>query len=134
MLLLNVLRGKDVRETVEAAADVAFGRGGGKQLRQMVERAAAEGDAGNPMVACYIDSSFPAMLFFLHKYADADMATVALANANAGGENVARGSLLGAVLGARGNGRGSSEGWCEDGLYHRQDINAEIDEFAAKMC
>ena len=61
------------------------------------------------------------------KYADADMATAALANANAGGENVARGSLLGAVLGARHGGLGSSAGWCDDGLLHREEINAEIE-------
>jgi ADP-ribosyl-[dinitrogen reductase] hydrolase len=43
--------------------------------------------------------SFPALLVFAYKYADSFEAAV-LANANAGGENVARGSLLGALLGA----------------------------------
>jgi len=111
-LLLNVQRGEDLRESVETAADVVFGLSGGQQLRQMVERVAAEACDGNPMVACYIDSSFRVLLFFLYKYADADMATMALANANAGGENVARGSLLGAVLGAvlgARSGKGSSD-------------------------
>lgn len=51
------------------------------------------------MVACYIDSSFPALLHFAYKYADSPEQAV-LANANAGGENVARGSLLGALMGA----------------------------------
>ena len=54
---------------------------------------------GDPMVACYIDSSFPALLFLAHKYSDSGEKAV-LANANAGGENVARGALLGALLGA----------------------------------
>jgi ADP-ribosylglycohydrolase len=51
------------------------------------------------MVACYIDSSFPALLHFAYKYADSPEQAI-LANANAGGENVARGSLLGALMGA----------------------------------
>ena len=51
------------------------------------------------MAACYIDQSFPALLHFAYKYADNPEQAV-LANANAGGENVARGSLIGALLGA----------------------------------
>jgi ADP-ribosyl-[dinitrogen reductase] hydrolase len=123
-LLLNVLRGEDVRSSVEKCADEAMGRGAGARIRQSVAKSAGKGD---PMVACYIDSSFPAMLFMLHKYADSDMATVACANANAGGENVARGAVLGAVLGARHGGLGSAAGWLEDGLFDRLDINQEID-------
>ncbi len=51
------------------------------------------------MTACYIDSAFPAALHFAYKYADSVEAAL-LANANAGGENVARGSLIGALVGA----------------------------------
>jgi len=51
------------------------------------------------MSACYIQSSFPVFLFLTYKYADSFEKAI-LANANAGGENVARGSLIGAVLGA----------------------------------
>lgn len=58
------------------------------------------GDGTDPMVACYIDSSFPAMLHLAYRYADMGPKTALLANANAGGENVARGSALGALLGA----------------------------------
>ena len=65
-----------------------------RSVRTMVERS-----NGDPMVACYIDSSFPALLHFAYKYADSPERAV-LANANAGGENVARGSLLGALMGA----------------------------------
>ena len=38
---------------------------------------------GDPMVACYIDSSFPALLHFAYKYADSPEKAI-LANANAG--------------------------------------------------
>jgi ADP-ribosyl-[dinitrogen reductase] hydrolase len=128
-LLLNVLKGHDVRSSVEIAADMSLGSGAGTHLRQMV----SNGDRDDPMVACYIDSSFPAMLFMLYKYADKDIGTVALANANAGGENVARGSALGAVLGARAEPLGRVNNWCETGLYHKDEINAEIDNFIAKL-
>jgi len=58
-----------------------------------------ESSSSDPMSACYIDSSFPAFLFITYKYADSVERAV-LANANAGGENVARGALVGALIGA----------------------------------
>jgi hypothetical protein len=121
-LYTAVLDGSTVQEAVEASSMRLMGA----SMRQMVERG---GD--DPMVACYIDSSFPALLFFLYKYADAPMSTAALANANAGGENVARGSVLGAVLGARRGDIGAVTGWCQDGLLHGTDIDTEIDAFVS---
>ena len=50
-------------------------------------------------MTCGTCSSFPALLHFAYKYADSPERAI-LANANAGGENVARGSLVGALLGA----------------------------------
>ena len=58
------------------------------------------GDGSDPMVACYIDSSFPAMLHLAYRYAVLGPRSALLANSNAGGENVARGSALGALMGA----------------------------------
>lgn len=43
----------------------------------------------DPMVACYIDSSYPAMLFFAYKYAYS-LEDAILASANAGGKRVFR--------------------------------------------
>jgi hypothetical protein len=123
-LMRQVLEGSDLREAVERTSL----RTVGTSMRQMVERGGED-----PMVACYIDSSFPAMLYMLYKYADVDMGTAALANANAGGENVARGSILGAVLGARAGGRGAVTGWCKDGLLHGSDIDVEIDAFVSTL-
>lgn len=59
--------------------------------------------AADPMCACYIDSAFDALLYFAVKYGDSDSdgTTLLLRSTNAGGENVARGSLLGALVGAR---------------------------------
>lgn len=78
------------------------------------------------MVACYIDSSYPALLFFAYKYADSPEAAI-LANANAGGENVARGSLLGALMGAK-HGLPSFPAWAH-GLKQKDAIMHEIDGF-----
>ena len=69
----------------------------------------------DPMVACYIDSSSPAMLFMVYKYAD-DFEKGVLASANAGGENVARGAIVGSLLGAYHGLKGMPQ-WAKDGLY-----------------
>lgn len=67
------------------------------------------------MVACYIDSSLPALLHFAFKYADSPEQAV-LASANAGGENVARGGLLGAIMGAA-HGTEKWPTWSQEGLH-----------------
>ena len=81
------------------------------------------------MVACYIDSSFPAMLFMVYKYSDSVEKAI-LANANAGGENVARGSILGALVGAA-HGMEQFPKWSHD-LYQKEEIMSEINQFVDK--
>jgi len=76
------------------------------------------------MVACYIDDSFPAMLHFAFKYAHSAEEAI-LASANAGGENVARGALIGALLGAAHGMRGLPE-WAKSGLHGKAQIEQEI--------
>jgi len=51
-----------------------------------------------------------------------------LANANSGGENVHRGALLGAILGASA-GYEKLPSKMVDGLYDKDKISAEIDAF-----
>ena len=53
-----------------------------------------------------------------------------LANANAGGENVHRGSILGAFLGAA-VGRNAIPEQMIDGLYHKDELEKEINDFVA---
>ena len=65
---------------------------------QMSERGGQD-----PMSACYVRSNFPVTLMMAYKYADSPERAV-LASANAGGENVNRNALLGAIMGA-GHGR-----------------------------
>jgi ADP-ribosylglycohydrolase len=55
-----------------------------------------------------------------------------LANANVGGENVHRGAVLGAILGARaGDEQLPTE--MKDGLFDRKDIGREIDLFVESV-
>ena len=86
--------GKKIGFDVKKSAEAAWARAGS------VSSSYVGGDGTDPMVACYIDSSFPALLHFAYRYADQGPKMGLLANANAGGENVARGSALGALLGA----------------------------------
>ena len=49
------------------------------------------------MTACYLGSSFPSMLHLAYKYASSPEEAL-LANTNTGGENVARGAVLGVCM------------------------------------
>ena len=103
--------------------------------------AAAKRARGDPMTACYVNSSVPAFLQFVYKYGpavdeavaggepgpvEAAVARALLASANAGGENVARGALLGAVVGARAGAEAAFGGWLKQGLLDSEAIEAEI--------
>jgi ADP-ribosylglycohydrolase len=48
--------------------------------------------------ACYISDSWPCVLYLAYKYAESPLAGL-LANTNLGGDNVHRGTVLGAILG-----------------------------------
>lgn len=91
-MLIDVIQGSSIPAAAQAA---------GLKMNYDVEREVRSSRSGaDPMTACYITSSFPVMLFFAVKYGD-DPEAMLLASTNAGGENVARGSLLGALAGAR---------------------------------
>jgi ADP-ribosyl-[dinitrogen reductase] hydrolase len=81
----------------------------------------------DPMTACYIESSFPAMLIYAYKYAE-DPEKMLLASANGGGENVARGALLGALIGAE-FGLSKFPKNLVEGLTEREAISKEMNEF-----
>ena len=98
MLVSIIKDGTSVRDAA-VAASTTLGI-------DMIGEVRRSGSSRDPMTACYIDSAFPVMLFMAVKYGDFDEGGAAaaekmlLASANAGGENVARGSLLGALAGA----------------------------------
>jgi ADP-ribosyl-[dinitrogen reductase] hydrolase len=89
------------------------------------------------MTACYLDTSVPSTLHMVAKYISKTLDRgsgvrlwdALLANANVGGENVHRGSILGAVLGARAQSSNPDIEKVKDGLYHRQELEREIDAF-----
>lgn len=58
-IMVDVLNGNDLRVTLESV--------GQKYFKGSIKNMAKGAD---PMVACYIDSSFPALLHFAYKYAD----------------------------------------------------------------
>jgi len=80
----------------------------------------------DPMTACYIDSSYPALLHFVWKYGNGSVSNGLLASANAGGENVARGISLGFVLGLL-HGFESIEDRFITGLVAHTEIQEEFD-------
>ncbi|MDJ0886145.1 MAG: ADP-ribosylglycohydrolase family protein [Desulfobacterales bacterium] len=66
--------------------------------------------------ACYVEDALPAVIYLALKYhRDAEGALVA--NTNLGGDNAARGAVLGALLGAQGGMRAFPRRWV-DGLVH----------------
>lgn len=64
------------------------------------------------------------MLFLAYKYGHS-VEDCILANANAGGENVARGALLGALVGAA-HGMEGFPKWSVEGLHRKSEIDMEI--------
>jgi hypothetical protein len=89
------------------------------------------------ITACYLDSAVPALLDSILKYSVAGTSKhfhgsvwdALLANANTGGENVHRGSCLGAVLGAAASASSPSPSVMRQGLYDSETIGREIQEF-----
>ena len=88
-----------------------------------------------PLAACRVVCVCVCVLFAAATAPPAHLAHVtsslaAAANANAGGENVHRGLVLGALVGAQAGASGIPEA-LKAGLHHRAAIEAEIDAFVA---
>ena len=77
-----------------------------------------------------MSSSFPALLHYAYKYNG--MEETLLASTNAGGENVARGATLGALLGAS-VGMAGIPAHMIDGLHQKAAIEASIEAFLAAI-
>ena len=72
--------------------------------------------------ACYISDSWPNVLYLAYKYADKTEAGL-LANTNLGGDNVHRGTVLGAILGLA---NGNSPSDIYDELRDKEMLEHEI--------
>lgn len=128
-ILISLVKGEaTVRQAIQKA-----GLQMNIDIAQQVVRSQGSSD---PMTACYIEGSFPVMLYMTYKYAGdgegghsgQDLETALLASTNAGGENVARGSLIGAIMGAA-CGAGALPTSLVTGLARGQEYSAEADNF-----
>lgn len=93
-------------------------------------------DDASTMSACYLSSSLPGLVDMIAKYLPTTGSDSVgdrvwqglLANANIGGENVHRGSVMGAVLGARA-GLDRMPPQLVKGLHPLSELEKEIDDF-----
>jgi ADP-ribosyl-[dinitrogen reductase] hydrolase len=81
--------------------------------------------------ACYIEHSFPALLYLAARYPD-DFEAALVANTNVGGDNCHRGAVLGAMLGAALGYRAIPERWIR-GLRSRHELEEEIESFIVRF-
>ena len=77
--------------------------------------------------ACYIDQSFPSVLYLAARYHD-DFESALIANTNVGGDNCHRGAVLGAILGATLGVSAIPKRWM-NGLTSHAQLNDEIEQF-----
>jgi len=121
-LLVSLVEGQELKAALTATAGTA-----GLDLERMVRQSGGQ----DPMTACYLPSSFPSMLQLAYKYSGSPEAAM-LANVNTGGENVARGAVLGAVMGAA-HGMKGLPPHLVTGLTAHKEIKVEIDAFIASL-
>jgi ADP-ribosyl-[dinitrogen reductase] hydrolase len=81
--------------------------------------------------ACYIDQSFPSVLYLATRYHD-DFENALIANTNVGGDNCHRGAVLGAILGASLGLEAIPQRWIT-GLTAHDNIHQEIEQFVAQF-
>jgi len=115
-LLHKVLHGTTLDSAAVKTAKEAYGSD--------LDAAVRKRGANDPVVACYIGGSFPALLHFAYKYSAMSAWDALLASANAGGENVHRNEVLGLLLGAAQGREGLKS--LEEGLKNFAEIQEEI--------
>jgi ADP-ribosyl-[dinitrogen reductase] hydrolase len=81
--------------------------------------------------ACYIDQSFPAVLYLAARYSN-DFEEALVANANVGGDNCHRGAVLGGILGAALGFDAIPDRWIHE-LRSRTELEREIEAFVAQF-
>ena len=115
-ILLKVLSGFSLREVIleeiEAQNNPLLGHPFVKLLNDPDDRVI--GPRFSP--ACYVEDSVPAVVYLALKYHD-DPENALIVNTNLGGDNAARGAVLGAILGAA-HGVEKFPGRWVDGLVH----------------
>jgi len=106
-------------------------------MSRLLERANRKGQSDLEVIgkvfspACYIDQSFPSVLYLAARYAD-DFEEALVANANVGGDNCHRGAVLGSLLGAALGVEAIPKRWIE-GLRGRGELETEIETFVNRF-
>lgn len=131
-LLTKVLYGQDLRQSIQEA---------GEKLKlnipllvqQVTKEKLADTDVIGGMFspACYIEDSFPSLLYLAYRYHNS-IEDALIANTNVGGENAHRGSALGALMGLA-LGMEKIPGRWINGLVATKEIMDEADNFS-KLC
>ncbi|KAG7368087.1 ADP-ribosylglycohydrolase-domain containing protein [Nitzschia inconspicua] len=127
---------KVVVSAVTETNDDAFHQSLNEFSRQTIRRLPnPQVNDDSTMSACYLSSALPGLIDMTAKYLPSGASNGGervweglLANANVGGENVHRGSVLGAVLGARAGATQLPPHMIE-GLYPHDELAKEIDDF-----
>ena len=111
---------EDSRALIAAAAK----QSAGIDVQQLVQKYQDDNQVvgGKFSRACYIDDSWPSLLYLAWKYSD-DPQQALIANANLGGDNCHRGAVLGIILGLA-TGQGLSDWFVR--LQHEGKITAEL--------
>ncbi|MEM7012484.1 MAG: ADP-ribosylglycohydrolase family protein [Verrucomicrobiota bacterium] len=111
-LLVPVLQGASLRETI--LEEIASQRNPyfGFPFRKWLS--SADDDVIGPRLstACYLEDAVPAVIYLALKYSDEPEEGL-IANTNLGGDNVHRGSVLGALLGAECGDKAWPQRWIE---------------------
>ena len=109
----------------------------GFPLAALLQRISVDGRSDRDVIgpwlssACYIEHSFPSVLYLAARYAN-DFESALVANTRVGGDNCHRGAVLGAFLGASLGMEAIPERWVR-GLTKHVELAREIDGFCARF-
>ncbi len=133
-LLFQVFTAADTPlATLTNAAATGLGFPAGKVVEQVRAKQLPDLEVIGKLLspACYIDQSFPSVLYLATRYPD-DFESALIANTNVGGDNCHRGAVLGAILGASLGVAGIPPRWI-NGLTAHDALHAEIESFIARF-
>jgi ADP-ribosyl-[dinitrogen reductase] hydrolase len=120
-LLLEVLSGKPLREVllhqIGDQKNPLYGHPYGEWLAESDEKVVGR----RLSTACYVEDSVPSVLYLALKYHDQPEQGL-IVNTNLGGDNVHRGAVLGAILGAANGLEGFPQRWITGLRYPPQEL------------
>jgi ADP-ribosylglycohydrolase len=111
-LLLAVLNGRPLNEAIQARIDAQDHPLVGHPFKKWLADPDDWVIGPRLSTACYVEHSVPAVLYLALKYHD-EPEKALVVNTNLGGDNVYRGGVLGALLGARHGPEGFPQRWVE---------------------